>query len=91
MKEQSRFETLARLARSEAPPRVDVAGRVIAILSAESGRSAGLDRASDKPLMWLAAFSSAVAVPAAVLAVIAYNNWVGPLFELSQAISWVTQ
>jgi hypothetical protein len=88
MKEQSRFETLVRLARSESPPRVDVAGRVIAILSAEQVR---LDRASDKPLMWLAALSSAVAVPAAVLAVIVYNNWVGPLFELSQAISWVTQ
>ena len=88
MKDQSRFETLVRLARSEAPPRVDVAGRVIAILSAEQVR---LDRAADKPLMWLAAFSSAVAVPAAVLADIAYNNWVGPLFELSQAISWVTQ
>ena len=88
MKDQRRFETLVRLARSEAPPRVDVAGRVIAILSAEQVQ---LDRAADKPLMWLAAFSSAVAVPAAVLAIIAYNNWVGPLFELSQAISWVTQ
>ena len=64
MKEQSRFEKLVRLARSESPPRVDVAGRVIAILSAEQVR---LDRASDKPLMWLAALSSAVAVPAAVL------------------------
>jgi hypothetical protein len=88
MKDQSQFERLARLARSEAPPSVDVAGRVIAILSAEQVR---LSRASDKPLMWLAAVSSAVAVPAAVLAVIVYNNWVGPLFELSQAISWVTQ
>jgi hypothetical protein len=67
---------------------VDVAGRVIAILSAEQVQ---LERASDRPLMWLAAVSSAVAVPAAVLAVVVYNNWVGPLFELSQAISWVTQ
>jgi hypothetical protein len=67
---------------------VDVAGRVIAILSAEQVR---LERAADRPLMWLAAVSSAVAVPAAVLAVVVYNNWVGPLFELSQAISWVTQ
>ena len=88
MKDQSQFEMLARLARSEAPPRVDVAGRVIAILSADQVR---LERAADKPLMWLAAVSSAVAVPAAVLAVIVYNNWVGPLFELSRAIAWVTQ
>ncbi|UCD00125.1 MAG: hypothetical protein JSW66_09630 [Phycisphaerales bacterium] len=88
MKDQSRFEMLSKLARTEAPPSVDVAGRVIAILSAEQMR---LGRASDKPLMWLAAASSAVAVPAAVLAVIVYNDWVGPLFEISQAIAWVTQ
>jgi hypothetical protein len=88
MKNESRFEALARIARNEAAPSVDVAGRVIAILSAEQVQ---LERASDRPLMWLAAVSSAVAVPAAVLAVVVYNNWVGPLFELSQAISWVTQ
>ncbi len=88
MNNQSRFESLVRRARSETPPRVDVAGRVIAILSAGQARP---EPVSDKPLLWLAAVSSAVAVPAAVLAVIVYNNWVGPLFELSQAISWVTQ
>jgi len=88
MRTERRFEALVRRARSEAAPSVDVAGRVIAILSAEQVR---LERAADRPLMWLAAVSSAVAVPAAVLAVVVYNNWVGPLFELSQAISWVTQ
>jgi hypothetical protein len=88
MKNQSRFESLVKQARSEAPPSVDVAGRVIAILSAGQARP---EPVSDKPLLWLAAVSSAVAVPAAVLAIIVYNNWVGPLFELSQAISWVTQ
>lgn len=88
MKKQSRFELLVKQARSEAPPSVDVSGRVIAILSAGQVRP---EPVSDKPLFWLAAVSSAVAVPAAVLAIIVYNNWVGPLFELSQAISWVTQ
>jgi len=88
MKNQSRFELLVKQARSEAPPSVDVSGRVIAILSAGQVRP---EPVSDKPLLWLAAISSAVAVPAAVLAIIVYNNWVGPLFELSQAISWVTQ
>jgi len=88
MRTERRFEALVRRARSEAAPSVDVAGRVIAILSAEQVR---LERAADRPLMWLAAVSSAVAVPAAVLAVVVYNNWVGPLFELSQAISCVTQ
>jgi hypothetical protein len=88
MKNESRFEALARIARNEAAPSVDVAGRVIAILSAKQIQ---IECASDRPLMWLAAVSSAVAVPAAVLAIVVYNNWVGPLFELSQAISWVTQ
>lgn len=88
MNNENRFQFLVNQARSEAPPSVDVAGRVIAILSTKQVRS---ELACDKPLMWLAAISSAIAVPAAVLAIIVYNNWVGPLFELSQAISWVTQ
>lgn len=88
MKNESRFEALTTRARSEAPPCVDVAGRVIAILAAERVR---LERISDRPLMWLAAFSSAVAVPLVVLAIVVYNTWAGPLFEISQAIAWVTQ
>jgi len=86
MKNENRFEALTMRARGEAPPCVDVAGRVIAFLTAEHVR---LERISDRPLMWLAAFSSAVAVPAVVLAIVVYNTWVGPLFEISQAIAWV--
>ena len=88
MRNEKRFQALITWARSESPPSVDVAGRVIAILAAEHER---LERAADRPLMWLAAFSSAVAVPVAVLAIIVYNTWEGPLFEISRAISWVTQ
>ena len=88
MNNEERFQWLVNQARNEAPPSVDVAGRVIAILSAGRARP---EPVSERPLMWLAAISSAVAVPTAVLAIIVYNNWVGPLFELSQAISWVTQ
>jgi hypothetical protein len=88
MKNDSRFEALIARARSESPPAVDVSGRVVAILAAERVR---LERAPDRPLMWLAAFSSAVAVPAVVMAIVVYNNWAGPLFEISRAIAWVTQ
>lgn len=88
MKNENRFQWLVNQARSEAPPSVDVASRVIAILSAGQTRPVPV---SERPLMWLAAISSAVAVPTTVLAIIVYNNWVGPLFELSQVISWVTQ
>ncbi len=88
MRNENRFDILAARARSETPPRVDVAGRVIAILTAEQNQ---LARISERPLMWLAVFSSAAAVPAVVLAIVAYYASLDPLFEISQAISWVMQ
>jgi len=87
MNKMNRFEQLAMRARHEAPPSVDVSHAVIAILETGPGR-VGIERASEKPLMWLAAFSSIFASASAVLAVISYDAWV---YELSQAISWVIQ
>lgn len=87
MNKMNRFEQLAMRARHETPPDVDVSNAVIVILETGPG-AAGIERASEKPLMWLAAFSSVFASAAAVLAVISYNAWV---FELTQAISWVMQ
>ena len=87
MKNMNRFEKLAMRARHESPPSVDVSKAVIAILETGPG-AAGIDRASEKPLMWLAAFSSVFASAATVLAVLSYDAWV---FELSQAITWVMQ
>jgi hypothetical protein len=88
MKNKNKFEALIMQARGESAPSVDVADKVIAILTAEHDRLEGV---SDRPLMWLAAFSSAVAVPAVIMAGIICNSWVGPLYEISQAIAWVTQ
>lgn len=88
MKNENRFEILAARARSESPPAVDVAGRVISLLSAEQDR---MERMSERPLMWLAAVSSVVAVPVVVAAVVVYNALIDPLFEISQAIAWVVQ
>ena len=88
MKNENKFEALIMRSRSESAPSVDVADGVIAILTAEHDR---FENISDKPLMWLAAFSSAVAVPAVIAAVIIYNSWAGPVYEISQAIAWVTQ
>jgi len=88
MNNKNRFELLIARARSEEAPRVDVAGRVIAILAGEQSR---FEPVSDRPLMWLAALSSAVAVPVVVAAIFVYQAWADPLFELTQAISWVTQ
>jgi hypothetical protein len=88
MKNESRFEALTMRARSEAPPSVDVAGRVIAILSAEQDR---MERMKERPLMWLAAAASVAAVPVVVAAIAVYNASTGPLYEISQAIAWVVR
>lgn len=88
MKNENQFEAIIRRARSESAPSVDVADRVIAVLTTEHDQ---FENISDRPLMWLAAFSSAVAVPAAIIAIVIYNNWIGSLYDISQAIAWVTQ
>ena len=95
MKNESLFEALSARARNESPPSVDVAGRVIAILNASAGRltaeQSRIERMTEKPLLWLAAASSAFAVPAVVIAIMVYNASTGPLYEISQAIAWVAQ
>ena len=87
MKNINRFEKLAMQARHEAPPSLDVSHAVISKLQIRSG-AAGIVRASEKPLMWLAGLSSIVASAAAVLAIISYDAWI---FELTHAIVWVMQ
>ena len=88
MKHENLFEALSAKARSESPPSVDVSGRVIAILNTEQNR---IEQLTEKPLLWLAAASSAFAVSAVVIAIIVYNASTGPLYEISQAIAWVAQ
>ena len=86
MKNMNFFNTLIAGARTEKSPEVDVADRVISTLAAEGQR---LEWIWDRPLMWIAAFSSAAAIPFVVLASILQQLWAGPLFEISKAISWV--
>jgi hypothetical protein len=88
MKNESLLEALSARARSESPPAIDVAGRVIARLSSEQNR---IEQMAEKPLLWLAAASSALAVPAIIAAIMVYNASTGPLYEISQAIAWVAQ
>ena len=88
MKNESLFEALSARARNESPPSVDVAGRVIARLNSEQNR---IEQFAEKPLLWLAAASSAFAVPAVIVAIMVYNASTGPLYEISQAIAWVAQ
>ena len=80
------FNTLVENAQKEAAPQVYVADRVTSTLVNEGKK---LELYESKFLMFIAAISSAVAVPVALLAVLLHNLWIGPLFEISRAISWV--
>ena len=85
---EKKFKTLAARARAETPPQVDVAGRVLAILADAQTRPKSF---SERVMMWLAALSSAVAVPTAVFAIVVYKAWTDPLMEIFKEISWVIQ
>ena len=80
------FNTLVKNAQKEAVPQVYVADRVISTLVNEGKK---LELYESKFLMFIAAISSAVAVPVALLAVLLHNLWIGPLFEISRVITWV--
>jgi anti-sigma-K factor RskA len=85
---EQKIERLAAQARAETPPRVDVAQRVLQTLTA--GAPAPLTM-PERFWMWLAAASSAVAVPAAVAAFVLYSRSGTPLNEIVEAISWAMQ
>ena len=72
----------------EPSPRVDVAQSVLRALTAEQAQPLGM---TERFWMWLAAASSAVAVPAAAIAFILYARSVEPLGEIAEAISWAIQ
>lgn len=85
---EKKIENLAARARDETPPDVDVTHKVLGILSA--GRAQPVT-VSEKLWLWLAALSSAVAVPAAAFVLTVYLSNAEPLIEISDAISWVLQ
>lgn len=88
MKNKQQFEMFITRALGETHPQIDVTDSVLETLAARCGRSVFV---SDRPLIWLAALSSAVAIPAVVLATVIYNASASPLTELVESISWVMQ
>jgi hypothetical protein len=79
---------MAARAQAERTPRVDVTQSVLHILT--TGQAQPLT-AAERLWMWLAAVASAVAVPAAAIAIILYSRSAGPLNEIVEAISWAVQ
>jgi hypothetical protein len=71
MNEEKLMRRLARRARTEPPPHVDIAGRVIAsVLAKGDAKPVGRD-----PLTWVAAFSAAAAASVALLALFTWTAW----------------
>ncbi len=84
---EQRIEILAARARAEETPQVDVASDVMRILMTEEAEPYSM---AERLWMWLAAGAAAVAVPAAFIAVMAYNaaTTPGPLHEIVDSIAW---
>ena len=86
---EQKIEQVAARARVENPPRVDVTDGVLGVLA--SGQLQSLT-VTERLWMWLAAVSSAIAVPAAAAAfLLLYTRTSGPLNEIAEAISWAIQ
>ncbi|MBM3498373.1 MAG: hypothetical protein FJX74_06845 [Armatimonadetes bacterium] len=75
MNEEQKLRRLARIARREEPPRVDVAGRVMARLHRrEADEGLGV-----RPLAWVAVAGAAVAIPLAIAAAYMWQHLTDPL------------
>ena len=77
---------LAKTARLETPPDIDVVDNVMRRISDQTIAVAGPD---DKPFVWMASLSAAAAIAIGTFAIYAYYTWSNPLSELSESIAWV--
>jgi anti-sigma-K factor RskA len=85
---ENQIQQLVNQAKMESAPGINVSGDVLKILSESKIRQVYF---SERFWMWLAAASSAIAVPAVMIALITYNNYTQPLKEMVDIISWVIQ
>ena len=85
---EQNIERLAARARQESLPRVDVTARVLGVLTAGGAEPLTV---TERLWMWLAAVSSAVAVPAAAAAILLYTRSAQPLNEIAETIAWAIQ
>ena len=88
MNVEDRLRVLARSARRESPPPVDVADRVVRTLVARESACVSLP---ERTWMWMAGLSVAVAATVLVAAIPFYGMWNDPFVEVVETISWVIQ
>ena len=82
-----RIIRLVGQARGERTPSVDVRGAVLSLLGNESGERWVLER----PMVWMAALSSTLALAVVAVVVLMYYRAADPLLEVANSISWVIQ
>jgi len=82
MKELEFLKKLGTVAGREEVPQLDVSRRVLAALRER-------EQDSFRPLAWVAAFSSAVAIPFAIAAFYALETLTHPLLNVFYPLRWV--
>jgi hypothetical protein len=86
---EDRLNALARQGRGETVPEVEVADRVVRLLTVQPSLPAALP---DRLWMWMAGLSCAAAAAVLVVAVVPFYGVVAdPLVEVMETISWVIQ
>jgi hypothetical protein len=80
------LQKLARKARLETMPDVDVVDSVMRIISQQQ---TGAVESIDRPFVWMASLSTAAAIAIGSFAIYAYYAWSNPLTEMSETIAWV--
>jgi hypothetical protein len=76
-----KLDRLARLARAETAPPVNVSARVMAGIEAGPGEE-------DATLTWIAALSAAAAAAVIFALIPAYQEWSNPMMSLLADLSW---
>jgi hypothetical protein len=84
MNDEELLKTLARSAKTEPPPAVNVAGPVLR-------RIQDLRRNADSPLIWMAGLSAAAAAILLVYSVGLWSAWRDPMTELLLSTTPVLQ
>ncbi len=85
---EKHLKHLAARVRGEHIAEIDVSGRVITLLRADPVPPI---YAPERPLMWMAGLSSAVAVSAVVAALLLYfGGTADPLHEMMETVSWAS-
>ena len=88
MNADERFRRLAGRAREDSPPPIDVADRVVRVLTARPPAAVSMP---ERTWMWMAGLSVAAAAAVGVMAIPFYEMWNDPFTEVVETISWVIQ